>query len=104
MAKPLTNPLEPVPFVIVRQGTSPAPPPPELAEAGAALWRQIMADSELPKAAQREVLRQACLACDEANRLRKAIEATGDEVIGSTGSPGNRPRRTHHTFGPTTNR
>jgi hypothetical protein len=85
MAKSLKTLLEPVPFVIYRQGTAPEPPP-ELAEGGAALWREIMADAPLPKAAQREVLRAACLARDEADRLRKAIEVAGDEVIGSAGT------------------
>jgi hypothetical protein len=91
MAKSLkTPPFEPVPFVIYRQGTAPDPPP-ELAEGGATLWRAILSETRFRKAAQLEVLRQACLCRDKADRLRQQIEDTGDVAYCDGGSMKNNP-------------
>jgi hypothetical protein len=71
------TPIQPVPFTIYRAGSVP-PPPAELAEGGAELWRSIMAEARFRKAGQLEVLRQACRARDRADRLRREIELLGD--------------------------
>jgi hypothetical protein len=77
--------LNPVSFTIYRQGTVPEPPP-ELGEGGTALWKAILSETRYRKAAQLEVLRQACLARDKADRLRREIAEFGDANLCEIGS------------------
>jgi hypothetical protein len=81
----VSSPFEPPSFTIVRAGTAPDPPP-ELAEGGATLWRSILSETRFRKAAQLEVLRQACLCRDKADRLRREIETTGDANLTEDGN------------------
>jgi len=52
---------------------------------GTRLWRKVLRENPL-NAAQREILKRACVATDEADALRKKIAVDG-EVIYSDGKP-----------------
>jgi hypothetical protein len=70
---------KPIALVVRRPGTGPEPPQ-ELAAPGSNLWRTIMAEWDVSNAADLAVLEDACHARDTADRLRRQIKATGDEI------------------------
>ena len=76
---------KPVPLVVYRPATAPEPPP-ELGVTGCKLWRDILSEWDLASKSELAVLEQACQAYDTAERLRRQIAITGDEV--ETGNGG----------------
>src|SRR5262245_49431494 len=51
-----------------------------LGEHGTSLWHQIMSEYEITDAAGLQLLTQACLACERAERLRNQINRDGEVV------------------------
>jgi hypothetical protein len=75
----------PAPTTLYRLDTIPEPPA-ELGEAGASLWRAILAEFVVGDAGGLAVLAEACAARDLAERLRRQIELEGDLVPGAHGT------------------
>jgi hypothetical protein len=79
------NPSAQPPLSIVNLPSSIPKPPPNLGEAGATLWRSIMAEYDIPDAGGQALLEQAASAYDRAERLRVEIDRDGEIVRGRTG-------------------
>ena len=81
--------VEKTPLSVVPTGMPPAatasPPPATLGEAGADLWRRVMAEYQIDDVGGREMLAQACAACDRATGLAALIERDGAVLYGKGG-------------------
>jgi hypothetical protein len=62
-----------------------SPPPATLGEAGADLWRRVMAEYRIDDVGGREMLAQACAACDRAAALAALIERDGAVIYSKSG-------------------
>jgi hypothetical protein len=76
---------KPIPLATYQPATAPEPPA-ELGVTGSELWRGIVGEWDIADKAGLAVLAQACHAYDTAERLRRQIAVTGDEV--ETGNGG----------------
>jgi hypothetical protein len=79
------NPSTQPPLSVVNLPSSIPKPPPNLGDAGASLWRSIMAEYDISDAGGQALLEQAALAYDRAERLRVEIDRDGEIVRGRTG-------------------
>jgi hypothetical protein len=60
-------------------------PPDGLAEAGARLWRSVVAEHEIKDVASRETLYQICVAADRAVECKAQIDREGPSVKTNSG-------------------
>ena len=60
--------------------------PPELGAYGAALWKQVCTEFDLPDIGGRETLRQLCLASDRAEKCRAIIDKQGEIIRTKAGT------------------
>jgi hypothetical protein len=56
-------------------------PPPELGEHGKNLWTSVMQQYDITDAGGWETLKQACLACQRAERCRQIIDQQGEVLM-----------------------
>jgi hypothetical protein len=76
---------KPIPLVAYQSGPAPEPPA-ELGVYGSKLWRDVLAEWDISDAASLAVLEQAAQAYDTAERLRRQIQVSGDEIALPGGS------------------
>jgi hypothetical protein len=79
------NPDNKPPLSVINLPSTIPKPPSTLGDAGATLWRSIMAEYDISDAGGRAVLEQAAAAYDRAERLRVEIDRDGEIVRGRTG-------------------
>ena len=79
------NPSAQTPLSVVNLPSSIPKPPANLGDAGATLWRSIMAEYDISDAGGQALLEQAATAYDRAERLRVEIDRDGEIVRGRTG-------------------
>jgi hypothetical protein len=77
MAKP--------PLALVAPGSTGLAPPRKLGSAGMALWDAVNSEYQIDDAGGRELLMQACLACDRLEALAAQIDSDGEVVRTRTG-------------------
>jgi hypothetical protein len=68
------------PLTVVPIGLDRDPPPQDLGEPGADLWRRIMSEYQIADSGGREMLAQACRAADRAASLAELIKQDGEIV------------------------
>lgn len=61
------------------------PPPSDLGNTGASLWRKVAGEYQFDDPGSIETLHQACLALDRAERCAVAINRDGEVMKGKTG-------------------
>src|SRR5262245_58806056 len=86
MAKKST-PTSPLPYSVVTAIEPAAVPPVALGEVGQKLWQSIQSQYRIEDAGGIELLRQACLAADRAERCRRIINTDGELIEGQNGGP-----------------
>jgi hypothetical protein len=69
-----------VPLTVVSSPRTGPPPPATLGEAGADLWRRIMAEYDIADCGGRELLCQAAAACDRLAELKRCIDEEGTTI------------------------
>jgi hypothetical protein len=79
------NPADKSPLSVVNLPSTVPKPPANLGNAGASLWRSIMAEYDISDAGGQALLEQAATAYDRAERLRIEIDRDGEIVRGRTG-------------------
>jgi hypothetical protein len=79
------NPADNPPLSVVNLTSTIPKPPANLGDAGASLWRSIMAEYDISDSGGQALLEQAALAYDRAERLRVEIDRDGEIVRGRNG-------------------
>jgi hypothetical protein len=79
------NPADKPPLSVVNLPFTIPKPPASLGNAGATLWRSIMAEYDIPDAGGQTLLEQAASAYDRAERLRIEIDRDGEIIRTRTG-------------------
>ena len=64
---------------------SPSDPPGNLGQAGADLWQRVMRAYAIDDEGGKQLLFEACAACDRAHELKAAIDRDGAVVMSRTG-------------------
>jgi hypothetical protein len=68
------------PLTLISPSRTGPPPPASLGEAGTDLWRRIMADYDIADCGGKELLLQACGACDRLAELKRCIDEEGTTI------------------------
>jgi hypothetical protein len=71
--------------VLGRPATTATDPPANLAEPGMSLWNDVASKYDVSDPGGRELLLQACMACNRAAEMRKVIDAEGLTISTKSG-------------------
>lgn len=77
---------KPVLKVVPATPPNPTDPPANLGQHGAALWKTVLSEYDLPDCGGQEMLRQACAALDRAESCADHIREHGEMIATRTGA------------------